>query len=66
MDVIGISGTPRKDGNSEILLRYAFKENMVLNIEVWESFKTFGIVRIEDCYRITKSGCERLSSPLTS
>jgi Xaa-Pro aminopeptidase len=39
-----------------------FEENMVLDVEVWESFKTFGLVGIEDCYRITKSGCERLSS----
>ncbi|MFX1314409.1 MAG: NAD(P)H-dependent oxidoreductase, partial [Promethearchaeota archaeon] len=25
MNVIGISGTPRKRGNSEVLLRYALK-----------------------------------------
>lgn len=38
-----------------------FEENMVLDIEVWQNFKNFGLVGIEDCYRITKSGCERLS-----
>ncbi len=39
-----------------------FEENMVLDIEVWQTFKNAGLVGIEDCYRITKSGCERLSS----
>ena len=39
-----------------------FEENMVLDIEVWQSFKNQGLVGIEDCYRITKDGCERLSS----
>lgn len=39
-----------------------FEENMVLDIEVWQNFKNSGLVGIEDCYRITKSGCERLSS----
>jgi Xaa-Pro aminopeptidase len=39
-----------------------FEENMVLDIEVWQSYKNQGLVGIEDCYRITKSGCERLSS----
>ena len=39
-----------------------FEENMVLDIEVWQNFKNAGLVGIEDCYRITKSGCKRLSS----
>lgn len=43
-------------------LDIAFEENMVLDIEVWQNFKNFGLIGIEDCYRITSSGCERLSS----
>jgi Xaa-Pro aminopeptidase len=39
-----------------------FEENMVLDIEVWQNFKNQGLVGIEDCYRITNHGCERLSS----
>jgi Xaa-Pro aminopeptidase len=39
-----------------------FEENMVLDIEVWQNYKNQGLVGVEDCYRITKSGCERLSS----
>ena len=39
-----------------------FEENMVLDIEVWQNFKNQGLVGIEDCYRITRNGCERLSS----
>ncbi|MCJ7648135.1 MAG: Xaa-Pro peptidase family protein [Candidatus Lokiarchaeota archaeon] len=39
-----------------------FEENMVLDIEVWQNFKNQGLVGIEDCYRITRKGCERLSS----
>ena len=39
-----------------------FEENMVLDIEVWQNFKNQGLVGIEDCYRITSSGCESLSS----
>ncbi len=39
-----------------------FEENMVLDIEVWQNFKNQGLVGIEDCYRITNNGCERLSS----
>ncbi len=38
-----------------------FEENMVLDIEVWHNVRGQGLVGIEDCYRITKSGCERLS-----
>ncbi len=39
-----------------------FEENMVLDIEAWQNIRGQGLVGIEDCYRITKSGCERLSS----
>lgn len=39
-----------------------FEANMVLDIEIWQNFKNQGLIGIEDCYRITKSGCERLSS----
>jgi Xaa-Pro aminopeptidase len=39
-----------------------FEENMVLDIEVWQPFKNQGLIGIEDCYRITRKGCERLSS----
>jgi len=42
--------------------KYPFEENMVVDIEVWQSFKDFGLVGIEDCYRIKSSGCERLST----
>ena len=37
MNVIGISGTPRKKGNSEILLRHALKpfENNEWNIKIF-------------------------------
>jgi Xaa-Pro aminopeptidase len=39
-----------------------FEENMVLDIEAWQNVRGQGLVGIEDCYRITKTGCERLSS----
>lgn len=39
----------------------AFQENMVLDIEVWLNVRGQGLVGVEDCYRITNSGCERLS-----
>jgi len=39
-----------------------FEENMVFDIEIWQNFKNQGLMGIEDCYRITKNGCERLSS----
>ncbi|MFX0043016.1 MAG: M24 family metallopeptidase [Candidatus Hodarchaeota archaeon] len=38
------------------------KENMVLDVEAWQNVRGQGLVGIEDCYRITSSGCERLSS----
>ena len=43
-------------------LDMSFQENMVLDIEVWQNYKDQGLIGIEDCYRITRSGCERLSS----
>ncbi len=43
-------------------LNIEFEENMVLDIEVWQNLTGAGLVGIEDCYRITSSGCERLSS----
>jgi len=39
-----------------------FEENMVFDIEIWQNFKNQGLMGIEDCYRITSTGCERLSS----
>jgi Xaa-Pro aminopeptidase len=38
-----------------------FEENMVMDIEVWLNVRGQGLVGVEDCYRITSSGCERLS-----
>ena len=38
-----------------------FEENMVFDIEIWQNFKNQGLMGIEDCYRITSTGCERLS-----
>jgi Xaa-Pro aminopeptidase len=38
-----------------------FQENMTLDIEVWVSVPKQGLVGIEDCYRVTSSGCESLS-----
>ena len=39
-----------------------FEENMVLDVEVWEHVENWGLVGVEDCYRVTKGGVERLSS----
>ncbi|MFX1453580.1 MAG: M24 family metallopeptidase [Promethearchaeota archaeon] len=39
-----------------------FEENMVFDIEIWQNFKNQGLMGIEDCYRTTSKGCERLSS----
>lgn len=38
-----------------------FEENMVMDIEVWINVRGQGLVGVEDCYRITSSGCESLS-----
>ena len=39
-----------------------FEENMVVDVEVWEHVPDWGLVGVEDCYRITKTGVEQLSS----
>ncbi len=39
-----------------------FQEHMVLDIEVWKTFKEFNLVGIEDCYVVTATGVERISS----
>ncbi|MFW9878961.1 MAG: M24 family metallopeptidase [Candidatus Thorarchaeota archaeon] len=38
------------------------EENMVLDVEAWQIVRGQGLVGIEDCYRITDTGCESLSS----
>lgn len=43
-------------------LNVLFQENMVLDIESWQNVRGQGMVGIEDCYRVTSTGCERLSS----
>jgi len=42
-------------------LEIPFEENMVLDLEVWLNVRGQGLVGVEDCYRVTSSGCERLS-----
>jgi len=44
-----------------IALGIPFEENMVLELEVGLNVRGQGLVVIEDCYRVTSSGCERLS-----
>jgi Xaa-Pro aminopeptidase len=39
-----------------------FQQNMTVDIEVWQPFQQYRLVGIEDAYRITSSGCERLST----
>jgi Xaa-Pro aminopeptidase len=39
-----------------------FVENMVLDLEVWQSFPASNLVGAEDCYRITTTGVERIST----
>jgi Xaa-Pro aminopeptidase len=39
-----------------------FAENMVLDLEVWQSFPASNLVGIEDCYRVTSAGVERIST----
>jgi Xaa-Pro aminopeptidase len=39
-----------------------FTENMVLDLEVWQSFPGSNLVGIEDCYRVTATGVERIST----
>ncbi len=38
-----------------------FEKNMVLDLEVWSNVRGQGLVGVEDCYRVTDSGTERLS-----
>lgn len=38
-----------------------FEKNMVLDLEVWLNVRGQGLVGVEDCYRVTDSGTERLS-----
>ena len=38
-----------------------FEKNMVLDLEVWLNVRGQGLVGIEDCYRVSHSGCDRLS-----
>ena len=38
-----------------------FEENMVLDLEVWLNVRGQGLVGVEDCYQVTRSGCKRLS-----
>ena len=38
-----------------------FEENMVLDLEVWLNVRGQGLVGVEDCYRVSNTGCERMS-----
>ena len=38
-----------------------FEENMVLDLEVWLNVRGQGLVGVEDCYRVSSTGCERIS-----
>ena len=38
-----------------------FEENMVLDLEVWLNVRGQGLVGVEDCYRVSNRGCERIS-----
>ncbi|MEJ2293525.1 MAG: Xaa-Pro peptidase family protein [Candidatus Lokiarchaeota archaeon] len=38
-----------------------FEENMVLDLEVWLNVRGQGLVGVEDCYRVSNKGCERMS-----
>jgi Xaa-Pro aminopeptidase len=39
-----------------------FEENMVLDIEAWQNVTGQGLIGVEDCYRVSSTGLERLSS----
>ncbi len=39
-----------------------FEENMVLDVEVWTTFKNFGLLGIEDTFQVLKGGCKQISS----
>ncbi len=38
-----------------------FEENMVMDIEIWQPFKNFGLLGVEDTFRVTKDGCVRIN-----
>lgn len=42
-------------------LEIPFEKNVVLNLEVWLNVRGQGLVGVEDCYRVTETGTERLS-----
>ena len=42
-------------------LEIPFEKNVVLNLEVWLNVRGKGLVEVEDCYRVTETGTERLS-----
>ena len=42
-------------------LESPFEENVVLNLVVWLYLRGQGLVGVEDCYRVTETGTERLS-----
>jgi Xaa-Pro aminopeptidase len=42
-------------------LDISFEENMILDLEVWLNVRGQGLVGVEDCYRVSGSGCERIS-----
>jgi Xaa-Pro aminopeptidase len=41
---------------------FLFEEGMVMDVEIWQNFKDLGLIGVEDCYRVTQKGCERISS----
>jgi len=42
-------------------LEIPFEKNVVLNLVVWLNLRGQGLVGVEDCYRVTETGTERLS-----
>ncbi len=47
--------SPMKVSNIE------FEENMIMDIEIWQPFKNFGLIGAEDTFRVTKDGCVRIN-----
>jgi Xaa-Pro aminopeptidase len=41
---------------------FLFEEGMVMDVEIWQNFKDLGLIGVEDCYRVSGKGCERMSS----
>ncbi len=39
-----------------------FEENMLLDIEVWQSFRDSGLLGIEDVYHVTSSACKQVTT----